>query len=738
MKQNYLMFLIVMFFSAKALHAQTTGTSGDWNLRGNAATDTSVNFIGTTDNKGFKIRTNNIDRMYVGTNNRVGFGTNAPVNNLDVVNNSAVTLGIRSLTGGATMSMDRGSASANAAFAYRSFGTVLWNSGLLGNDNFTIRNVASGNNVLIITPTNNIGIGTGSPSVKLEINGNTKTTGFESVNDAVINSINIGRGGGNVFGNTSIGQTSLYYNTSGIENTALGYEALTSNTSGSANTALGMYALRSNTEGYSNVAVGRFALSSNTLGHYNVGIGFESLLGNYTGNENTGVGHQALHSCIGNDNTALGAYALFPNNGNENTAVGSNALSSNWSGSSNVAIGFQSLLTSTTGNGNIAIGKGADVLFADLDSTVAIGTNAKAGVKNAIVLGDSTNAVVGIGTSYPRARLHLKSNSTNAIGNLLIEENQFDYARITFTNSLYPNRSWNISALSDTSSNNEKLTFGTFTGGTMVTLNGKGNMGIGIASPTEKLHVSGNQIITGRLGLPIVNSVTKLNIEDTHASDAFIRMINTTKGPNISWAGIGTSGDWALRSCSNSGVVGLQDQVGGRIGLGTTNPSTGAKTELYGQSGISTAVFTSPLAGQVQSWVHYGSTGDWYIRSALVSGSVILQDLGGSVCIGTTTPAAGYKLSVNGKLIAEELKVQLKASWPDYVFDDNYELQPLSAVSDFIKQNKHLPGIPSSNEIEEQKGFEVGDMQVKLLQKIEELTLHVIELEKEIEALKKK
>ena len=84
-----LLFIVSAFliFANENLKAQ-------WQLTGNSATDTAVNFIGTTDTKGFKIRTNNVDRVYVGTNNRVGFGTNAPVNNLDVVNNGAVTLGI--------------------------------------------------------------------------------------------------------------------------------------------------------------------------------------------------------------------------------------------------------------------------------------------------------------------------------------------------------------------------------------------------------------------------------------------------------------------------------------------------------------------------------------------------------------------------------------------------------------------------------------------------------------------
>jgi hypothetical protein len=107
----------------------------------------------------------------------------------------------------------------------------------------------------------------------------------------------------------------------------------------------------------------------------------------------------------------------------------------------------------------------------------------------------------------------------------------------------------------------------------------------------------------------------------------------------------------------------------------------------------------------------------------------------GRVGIWTTSPAAGYALSVDGKIMCEELKVQLSAAWPDYVFTDNYILMPLHGVETFIKTNGHLPGIPSALQLEKD-GLNVGDMQKKLLEKIEELTLHVIQQQKEIEALK--
>ena len=86
--------------------------------------------------------------------------------------------------------------------------------------------------------------------------------------------------------------------------------------------------------------------------------------------------------------------------------------------------------------------------------------------------------------------------------------------------------------------------------------------------------------------------------------------------------------------------------------------------------------------------------------------------------------------------MCEEVKVMLSGSWPDYVFDTKYKLPSLSDVEKYIKENKHLPNIPAASEIEA-NGMEVGDMQRKMMEKIEELSLYVIELKKELNALKK-
>lgn len=103
----------------------------------------------------------------------------------------------------------------------------------------------------------------------------------------------------------------------------------------------------------------------------------------------------------------------------------------------------------------------------------------------------------------------------------------------------------------------------------------------------------------------------------------------------------------------------------------------------------------------------------------------------GNVGIGTTDPK--YKLAVYGVIGATKVKVT-QNNWPDYVFEKQYPLLPLSEVESFIRINKHLPGVPSAREVIS-SDLDLGDTQAILLKKIEELTLYLIELKNENESL---
>lgn len=124
---------------------------------------------------------------------------------------------------------------------------------------------------------------------------------------------------------------------------------------------------------------------------------------------------------------------------------------------------------------------------------------------------------------------------------------------------------------------------------------------------------------------------------------------------------------------------------------------------------------------------------------------VINED--GNVGIGNgtdqVTVPAGYRFSVDGKIIVEEIKVELSTAWPDYVFNPTYKLMPIQALKSYIRERKHLPNVPSAQEIKDNGGMELGDMNKKLMEKVEELTLYLIDehdrinsIQEELEALK--
>ncbi len=96
----------------------------------------------------------------------------------------------------------------------------------------------------------------------------------------------------------------------------------------------------------------------------------------------------------------------------------------------------------------------------------------------------------------------------------------------------------------------------------------------------------------------------------------------------------------------------------------------------------------------------------------------------GNVGIGTSNPTS--KLTVKGDIHAEEVRVDLTVPGPDYVFEEDYELPTLESIESYTQQNKHLPGVPSAQEMEE-NGIDLGVMDMLLLKKVEELTLYLIE-----------
>lgn len=172
--------------------------------------------------------------------------------------------------------------------------------------------------------------------------------------------------------------------------------------------------------------------------------------------------------------------------------------------------------------------------------------------------------------------------------------------------------------------------------------------------------------------------------------------------------------DLGLRVYS-SGIERMRITPDGNIGIGTSVPSS-TRLRVVGTSGEVLKVDDGANA----------------IIRAKHDGTVTFEK--GVVGIGTASPDLAYKLSVNGTIRAKEVVVD--TGWSDFVFEDTYRLRPLDEVRSHIEEHGHLPDVPSAATVEAE-GLSVGEAQMIMMQKIEELTLYVIELNRKNSALER-
>ncbi len=217
----------------------------------------------------------------------------------------------------------------------------------------------------------------------------------------------------------------------------------------------------------------------------------------------------------------------------------------------------------------------------------------------------------------------------------------------------------------------------------------------------------------------------------------------------------GNTEDTYIRSGKLLGRVYVNDQNGGdvilgspttsQIGIGTATPDVNARATIQTAMDYTTALVIRNPSNSIElktylgganngNTVSIGTTGNSPIAFYTNSLNRIYVDGFGSVGIGTENPGI-FKLAVNGSIRAKELRIN--TGWADYVFEKGYQLKPLEQVEQFIKANQHLPGIPAAA-ILQKEGVDISDMQTKMMAKIEELTLYIIEANKKIIALEKK
>jgi len=204
-----------------------------------------------------------------------------------------------------------------------------------------------------------------------------------------------------------------------------------------------------------------------------------------------------------------------------------------------------------------------------------------------------------------------------------------------------------------------------------------------------------------------------------------------------------TNDDWTNVSTdiveSNRKVRASQTGIASSFILDRTD---GAATSLIAGGAGSTFRFDNAFSFKIQAQpkanIVDGLPGS--ITKVLeVSGSAPAEsfniDANGNIGIGVPFGTASERITINGTVLAEEAKVILDVTAPDYVFEKEYNLRSLEEVESYIKENKHLPEIPSAAEFAED-GVKLGQMSFDLLKKVEELTLYMIELKKENEELK--
>ncbi|MEO7445288.1 MAG: hypothetical protein ABIT96_12215 [Ferruginibacter sp.] len=339
---------------------------------------------------------------------------------------------------------------------------------------------------------------------------------------------------------------------------------------------------------------------------------------------------------------------------------------------------------------------------------------------------------VGIGASAPNNRLQIGTFSSPSISG-----NDIAIGNGTQAMSFYQsatNSAWYTT-------NNFALLPG---------VGGTGNVGVGTGAPTAKLHLAGNMKIDGTNSLEFGAGLTK----EVSAGKIGYQIFSPDA---LDIVGAGATGFVRkIKFWSEGGAF-----FSGKVGIGLTNPrcmltilsgtvNSANNTEVLQLAGKNPMQLFSDANGTdvaymkgvtdnsitpqyPQAGLEIGAAPNTSIYLSANYGPVLTIASNNNVGIGTTNPT--YKLSVNGNIRSKEVVVE--TGWADYVFDPMYKLTPLNEVEKYILQNKHLANIPSAAEIET-NGLKLGDTQKKMMEKIEELTLYIIQLNKKIEKLEKR
>ncbi|HYV95283.1 MAG TPA: tail fiber domain-containing protein [Chitinophagales bacterium] len=571
-------------YNGSSWQSLSGGGGSGWSLTGNAGTNSSTNFIGTTDNQALVLKVNNqLAGKIDNGNSNIFLGYKCGNNNTTGSHNAAV------------------------------------GSSALYNNTTGSKMVAVGDSALFKQTVNgsgfydNVGVGYRA------LCSNTSGYSNEAVGANALSSNTTG------YSNTANGDYSLVTNTTGFENTALGRDALHSNTTAYGNVALGKDALFTNSTGANNSATGTAALKNNSTGIGNVATGTYALYSNTTGSTNVGCGVFVLnYNDIGTNNAAIGTYAGYKNtSGNANVFAGDSAGYANTTGSNNTYVGFKA-------KGN-----------ATLTNATAIGSNASVTASNALVLGSingtngaTSNCNVGIGTTSPtHSRLEINGNVGAAVAMFGADKTgvaiQADNPEIGF-NYYYNGGTKTIhsgyASVVGMDPVNGNLYFANFNGN-----QSSSNFG-SITGYQTAMTIKQNCSIAGGL-----NS----SASGPNSSMAFGYAV-TASGSSASGFGSNTiaSGDNSLAAGYLSHAVGNSSAAigNGNVSDGENAMATGNNTSANGTSSFTSGFQTSALASNAAA---FGNTSTASGENSFAVGDTSLASGNNSVAFGNNCSAFG-------------------------------------------------------------------------------------------------
>lgn len=366
-----------------------------------------------------------------------------------------------------------------------------------------------------------------------------------------------------------------------------------------------------------------------------------------------------------------------------------------------------------------------------------------------VYIGNAQN--VGVGTTSPTARLEvnkavkadLKLKSSNYTDTTqLIFSNKNGTTGTDFIISSNQENGLRFSSSSDIPQNTKS---------NILEIKPNGRIGIATPSPDGKLQINHRATFTNP-SLMLYDSSTSIG----GGVIQFRNMAGLNKFNLLGSIGSATNGSDSYLDFHRNSFSLMTLRGDGNLGINNTNPEVrldingdgairnnavlefgrGISGKEINAGKIGYGVFGLPdvlsivgggqgptLVRKIKLWAESGTT---------IGGPAFVE---GNLAVGTTVVPSGYKMSVDGKIIAEELRIQNSTAWPDFVFKSDYKLPTLLDVKKHIENHHHLIDVPSAKEIDE-KGIVVGEMQNVLLRKVEELTLYILDLQKQIDQLK--